>query len=90
MNAEEARKSGGYWCCGPWLRHGHDRSRLVIGIVLILIGMTWFAASNGWIELTWIQAIPFWPVMVTICGIWMVSRGLGTREDSQAGHRKEG
>jgi hypothetical protein len=87
---EEGFRGMGYMCCGPWMSHGREGFRLTIGIMLILAGLIWFGARMEWIELTWIHAIPFWPVMITICGIWMVSRGLKTRKRLHSDHQKEG
>ena len=87
---EESFKEMGYMCCGSWMRHGHKGFRLTIGMLLILIGLIWFGARMEWVDLTWIHAIPFWPVIVIVVGVWMVSRGLKIRTGVHSEIHKEG
>jgi hypothetical protein len=77
-----------HMCCAPRTSHGREGFLLTIGIMSILTGLIWFGARMEWI--TWIHAVPFWPVMITVCGIWMVCRGLKTRKSVHSTHRKEG
>ena len=86
----ERFKEVGDLCCGSWIRHGHKGFRLTIGMMLILIGLLWFGARMEWVDLTWIHALPFWPVVVIAAGFWMVYRGLKTRTNVHSEIRKEG
>jgi hypothetical protein len=76
---EESFRGMGYMCCGPRMGHGHAGFRLAIGMLLILMGLLWFGARMGWLDLTWIHSIPFWPMMVIIIGVCMVYGGLATK-----------
>jgi ABC-type polysaccharide/polyol phosphate export permease len=86
---EEGFKEMRRMCCGPWLRHSHTGFRFTIGILLILIGFLWFGARMGWVDLTWIHAVPFWPVIVIAVGICLVYRGLTTKKVFRSENHRE-
>ena len=80
MSADEKdHRHEGPMRCGPWMRHGRFESRLRIGILLIIIGAMWLGARMGLLDLTWLHTVPFWPLVIILCGVWMVYEGLSRR-----------
>lgn len=86
---EKGIKGVGYMCCTPWTHHSYKGFRLTIGILMILLGFIWFGIRMGWIDVSWLQGIPFWPLIGIIVGICMVYRGLTTKKVIDSKNLKE-
>ena len=85
----ETYRDMGYACCGHWFGRNHAKIRIRIGILLLLIGLIWYGARMGWVNLTWFYTIHFWPVVVMIMGAWLIYRGLWTRRIVKSENDKE-
>ncbi len=74
--SQEGYKNVGHMCCGSWGHHRNPAAKLKIGFLLVVIGLLWLGARGGVFDFTRMQAIYFWPMMVVLCGAWMVYKGL--------------
>lgn len=78
-----------YMCCGPWMRHGREKTRQTIGIALILVGTIWFGTKMGWVDFTWMQNIPFFPLAAIAVGLWLVYRSATAKKGMGSENHKE-
>jgi|WetSurMetagenome_2_1015567.scaffolds.fasta_scaffold313243_1 hypothetical protein len=62
-------------CCGPWFHHRRPTSKMKTGLLLVAIGLLWLGAAMGWIDLSWMHGIPFWPAVFILFGLWLVFKG---------------
>jgi len=69
-------KDVGYMCCGLWNHHRNWAVKLKIGLLLIAIGLLWLGSRGGMFDLTWLQTVYFWPMMIVLLGTYMVYKGL--------------
>jgi hypothetical protein len=74
-NVQESNKNFGFMCCGPWAHRSHPASGYKFGILLITIGLIWLGAAVGWIDLSWLRSVPFWPTAFILFGVWLVFKG---------------
>ena len=84
MHAEKQREGFGmYGCCGSMMRHGPRYCGVMFGIMLVLIGALWLAASAGWVnpEL-------FWPVAFLAMGSIIVALSLAGQRKTKTIHRQ--
>ena len=73
---QESYKDFGSMCCGPWVHHRHPASKMKFGILLIAIGLIWLGARAGFIDLSWLHLVPFWPAAFILFGAWLLYNGL--------------
>lgn len=73
---QESRKNFGFMCCGPWVHRRRPGSKTKTGLLLVAIGLIWLGATKGWIDLSWMHAVPFWPAAFILFGAWLVYHGL--------------
>ena len=73
---QEAYKNNGPMCCRPWVHHRHPASKTKTGFLLVAIGLTWLGARVGFLDLTWLHTVPFWPAAFILFGAWLVYNGL--------------
>jgi hypothetical protein len=74
--SQEKYRNFGHMCCGLWHHRRSPAAKLKIGILLIAIGLLWLGAKGGMIDLTWLQTVHVWPMMVVLLGVCMVYKGL--------------
>jgi len=58
---------GGAWPC--------RMPRKMIGLLLMLLGVLWFASRMEWLDFSWMRMLPWGPVLVIMIGIWVIFRG---------------
>jgi uncharacterized membrane protein len=46
-----------------------------VGILLVTIGLIWLGARLGLLDVSWLQAVYFWPAVFILLGVWMVYKG---------------
>jgi len=86
---QESTKNFGSMCCGPWVHHRHPASKKKIGFLLVTIGLIWLGARVGFLDLSWLHAVPFWPAAFILFGAWLVYNGLTVDKARTNKERKE-
>ena len=87
---QESYKNFGSMCCGPWVHHRNPASKMKIGLLLVAIGLLWLGASLGFLDLSWLRAVPFWPTAFILFGVWLVYNGLmGEKPKTDKEKRRE-
>jgi uncharacterized membrane protein len=76
-------------CCGPWVHHRHPASKMKFGILLIAIGLIWLGARAGYIDLSWLHFVPFWPTACILFGAWLLYNGLRREKPRTDKERRE-
>ena len=72
---QESTKNFGSMCCRPWVHHRHPASKMKTGFLLVTIGLIWLGSRVGFLDLSWLHAVPFWPAAFILIGAWLVYRG---------------
>lgn len=75
-SVQESNKNYGFMCCGPWGHRSHPASGRRFGILLVAVGLIWLGSALGWIDLSWLRSVPFWPTAFILFGGWLVYHGL--------------
>jgi hypothetical protein len=88
-NSREMDHPMGRMCCGPWSGRSRAGFRLRMGTMLLLIGLIWLGMRVGWIDFTWLYAVPIWPLIVIMIGACMIYRGLRKRKAVESESDKE-
>jgi len=80
---QELYKNIGPMCCRSGVHHRHPASKMKIGFLLVAIGLIWLGARVGFIDLSWLHAVPFWPAAFILFGAWLVYNELRARNQEQ-------
>ena len=76
------KEDAGHENNGARARHaGQSRKRagFSCGAMMIVAGILWLLARVGVISFAWLNGIPVWPILLILCGVWIVASGLFRR-----------
>ena len=60
--------------CGPPAGEGRRYGSIVVGLVILAVGLWYFADRTLGLELPRLDADQLWPVVVIALGVWLVIR----------------
>ena len=86
---QESTKNFGSMCCRPWVHHRHPASKMKTGFLLVTIGLIWLGERAGFIDLSWLHLVPFWPTAFILFGAWLLYNGLRREKPRTDKERRE-